>query len=196
MDKNFSWNLDTDTTSAWAYQLGIFTKSDCEKIIKLGLSCPSVTAHLGQNRTIDKSIRQGRIAFFDPNNLEHEFIFRTIADYGKSINRQFWQFDLKFVECIQFTCYDNKDDFYTSHMDMGYRALEVRKLSFSVQLSDPDTYQGGNLELFKCGTDFDLAPRSQGSIIAFPSYHVHRVTPVTSGARYSLVSWFAGPPFK
>lgn len=196
MDKNYSWDLDTDTTSAWAWQRGILNVEDCNKIIDLGLSIPCVEAHLGQERSIDLAVRQGKIAFFDPKNPEHQFIFHTVADYGKALNNQFWKFDLKFVECVQFTRYDNQDDFYTSHVDMGYKPAEVRKLSISIQLSNPDSYTGGNLELFRCGTDFDAAPRSQGTIIAFPSYHVHRVTPVTSGARYSLVSWFIGPPFK
>lgn len=196
MDKNFSWDLNSDTTSAWAYQSGVFTKHNCQEIISLGLALSSTEAHLGQDRSVNTNIRQGKIAFFDPKNTEHEFIFRTIADYGQAINRQFWQFDIKFIECVQFTCYDSPNDFYTSHMDMGYRPAEVRKLSISLQLSPADSYQGGNLELFRCGTEFDQAPRQQGTIIAFPSYHVHRVTPVTQGARYSLVSWFAGPPFK
>lgn len=196
MDKHYSWDLNTDTNSIWAYQNNIFTAEQCNNIIKLGLSLPATTAHLGQSRTIDTSIRQGRIAFFDPRNSNFEFIFNTLAAAGKAINNQFWGFDIKFMECVQFTCYDNPNDFYTSHMDMGYRPMEVRKLSISVQLSNPDTYQGGDLELFKCGINFDAVPRQQGTIIVFPSYHVHRVTPVTSGARYSLVAWFAGPPFK
>lgn len=196
MDRNYSWDLNADTSSIWAYQNNIVTASECDNIIKLGLSLPSTTAHLGQNRDVNTDIRQGRIAFFNPRNPEHEFIFQKLAATVRAINNQFWAFDIKFIECVQFTCYDSLNDFYTSHMDMAYRPAEVRKLSISLQLSPADSYQGGNLELFKCGTEFDQAPRQQGTIIAFPSYHVHRVTPVTQGARYSLVSWFAGPPFK
>lgn len=196
MDKTYSWDLKTDTNSVWAYQTGILTPTQCQSVIELGLELPNFPAHLGQGKEINRDIRQGHIGFFNPKDPNHEFIFSILATTGKAINDQFWAFDIKFMECVQFTCYDNLNDFYTSHMDMAYRAMEVRKLSISVQLSDPDTYQGGNLELFKCGMDFDAAPRQQGTIIVFPSYHVHRVTPVTSGARYSLVAWFAGPPFK
>lgn len=196
MDRNYSWDLESDTNSIWAYQNNILSTSECDAIIKLGLSLPGTTAHLGQHREVDINVRQGRIAFFDPRDPEHEFIFQKLAAIVRTINNQFWGFDLKFIECVQFTCYNSLNDFYTSHMDMGYKPLEVRKLSISLQLSPDDSYQGGNLELFKCGMEFDQAPRQQGTIIVFPSYHVHRVTPVTQGARYSLVSWFVGPPFK
>jgi len=63
-----------------------------------------------------------------------------------------------------------------------------------VQLSNPADYEGGEFE-FLLVTD-ELGPRSRGSLIAFPSYLAHRVRPVTSGTRLSLVSWIGGPPFR
>lgn len=78
---------------------------------------------------------------------------------------------------------------------------KMRKLSVTVSLSDPKDYDGGNL-------NFDLGPhrpdryhecteiRPRGSIIVFPSYIYHQVTPVTRGTRYSLVAWNLGYPFK
>jgi PKHD-type hydroxylase len=78
---------------------------------------------------------------------------------------------------------------------------KIRKLSVTISLSDPATYEGGNLK-------FDLGPhrgdryhecaeiRPRGSIIVFPSHVYHQVTPVTKGTRYSLVAWNLGYPFK
>jgi hypothetical protein len=79
---------------------------------------------------------------------------------------------------------------------------KVRKLSITLNLSVPEDYVGGNLK-------FDFGPlagdkryhtceeiRPQGSIIVFPSYQYHTVTPVTSGTRYSLVTWILGKPFR
>jgi len=79
---------------------------------------------------------------------------------------------------------------------------KVRKLSMTVNLNEPGDYQGGNLK-------FDFGPhttgnrfheceeiRPQGSIIVFPSFVDHCVTPVTSGTRYSLVLWALGAPWK
>ena len=79
---------------------------------------------------------------------------------------------------------------------------KVRKLSMTINLNEPGEYEGGNLK-------FDFGPhaggkrfhevteiRPQGSIIVFPSYVYHQVTPVTKGTRYSLVLWSLGQPFK
>ncbi len=79
---------------------------------------------------------------------------------------------------------------------------KVRKLSMTINLNKPGEYEGGNLK-------FDFGPhthgeryhecieiRPQGSIIIFPSFIHHQVTPVTKGTRYSLVLWSVGPPFK
>ena len=86
----------------------------------------------------------------------------------------------------------------TNHNMIG----KVRKLSITINLNKPDEYDGGNLK-------FDFGPhasgkrfheveeiRPQGSIIVFPSYVYHQVTPVTRGTRYSLVLWSLGQPFK
>jgi PKHD-type hydroxylase len=64
----------------------------------------------------------------------------------------------------------------------------------SIQLTDGSKYEGGDLR-FQTATD-EPAPRGVGSLVVFPSYLVHRVDPVTKGARLSLVSWIAGPPFR
>ena len=69
---------------------------------------------------------------------------------------------------------------------------KTRKISMSLVLSDPDEYEGGQLEIW--GKSIDVYKK--GSIIFFPSWMPHRVTPVTKGTRYSLVMWFIGAPFK
>jgi PKHD-type hydroxylase len=61
-------------------------------------------------------------------------------------------------------------------------------------LSEADAYEGCNLELH--GADVQVAPRTRGTMIAFPSYMLHRVTPVLSGIRKSLVIWAAGTEFR
>jgi len=88
---------------------------------------------------------------------------------------------------------------YTTNANM---VGKVRKLSITINLNEPGEYDGGNLK-------FDFGPhasgkrfheveeiRPQGSIIVFPSYVYHQVTPVTRGTRYSLVLWSLGQPFK
>jgi predicted 2-oxoglutarate/Fe(II)-dependent dioxygenase YbiX len=71
----------------------------------------------------------------------------------------------------------------------------IRKLSFTVQLSEPEDYKGGDLCLY-LGDKAEVMKKEQGFVALFPSYVLHEVKPVTSGTRYSLVSWITGKPFK
>jgi PKHD-type hydroxylase len=82
---------------------------------------------------------------------------------------------------------------YGWHQDYG--AKVSRKLSLTVQLTDPSEYEGGNLQIMTTGTPVN-ARKQRGLIVAFPSYVLHQVTPVTQGSRQSLVAWVSGPAFK
>ena len=92
-------------------------------------------------------------------------------------------------------------DFYDYHQDAGHNIVEyekeTRKLSMTVQLSDPNTYEGGNFYFYNGHKD-ETEPeiQEQGSILVFDSRMWHRVSPVTKGVRYSLVSWILGPRFQ
>ncbi|TMV52564.1 2OG-Fe(II) oxygenase, partial [Thioclava sp. BHET1] len=82
------------------------------------------------------------------------------------------------------------------HSDIGAGVVAgKRKLTMVVQLSDPSEYEGGRLET-RADLDVREAPRDQGSATLFPSFVLHRVTPVTRGARHSLTIWAHGPAFR
>jgi PKHD-type hydroxylase len=105
-----------------------------------------------------------------------------------------FQFDLTgFAEGIQFTQYKAPSGHYVKHVDCIPGA--TRKLSLSLQLTDPKDYEGGDV-VFHYKNNPDVAPKSKGTVIIFPSYVLHEVTPVTRGERYSLVAWITGPQFK
>jgi PKHD-type hydroxylase len=72
----------------------------------------------------------------------------------------------------------------------------VRKLSFSIQLSDPDDYEGGNVQLLDEAGNNYIAPRKRGCICLFDSRTQHRVLKVTKGTRKSIVGWVVGPRWK
>jgi PKHD-type hydroxylase len=72
----------------------------------------------------------------------------------------------------------------------------VRKLTVSIQLSDYDEYEGGNLEFKDLMDNIFVAPRTLGSVIIYDSRTIHQVTPVRSGVRKSLVCWIQGPRWK
>jgi len=61
----------------------------------------------------------------------------------------------------------------------------------SLQLSGPDDYEGGLLEIQN--VELEDQHREKGTVIVFPSSKLHRVTPVTSGKRKALVTWMEGP---
>jgi len=71
-----------------------------------------------------------------------------------------------------------------------------RKLSVVVQLTNPDAYKGGNFEFSEVESPKKEDWSKQGSVLIFPSYLTHRVTEVTEGTRYSLVSWVRGPRWR
>ena len=104
--------------------------------------------------------------------------------------------DLDKIEILQFTEYSSETaDHYKKHIDTLMRSYGYRKLSFSVQLTNPDEYKGGDLNIYTQEDPMVLS-RDQGSLVAFPSFRLHEVTPIESGTRYALVGWVLGPKFK
>ena len=83
------------------------------------------------------------------------------------------------------------------HIDYLNKNSElVRKLSFTLQLSDPDEYEGGNVQLIDDGGKSYIIPRQRGTIVLFDSRTSHRVLKVTKGTRRSIVGWVVGPRWK
>lgn len=106
------------------------------------------------------------------------------------------------VDChdveIQYTEYHaSEGGKYDWHHDVDWNNNNGtdRKLSLTVQLSDPNDYDGGNFEFAEVEQLPDSS-RKQGTVVVFPSYLAHRVTPVTRGVRRSLVAWFSGPTWR
>ena len=88
----------------------------------------------------------------------------------------------------------NNDKFHNDKLNQKHEL--IRKLSFSLQLSDPDDYEGGNVQLLDDNNKIYVAPRQRGSIILFDSRTKHRVLKVTKGVRKSIVGWVVGPRWK
>lgn len=88
-----------------------------------------------------------------------------------------------------------KDDNYLRERTSIENEL-VRKISFSLQLSDPDDYEGGNIQFIDESNKNYIAPRQKGSLIIFDSRTKHRVCKVRSGVRKSIVGWVVGPRWK
>jgi len=118
-------------------------------------------------------------------------------------NNSYFKYDLvQWSERIQYTVYDGKDSHYFWHKDFTrspylHNGVElVRKLSISLCLSSNDDYEGGEFQIMHGHKDMKTIKFNIGDVIVFSSDAVHRVRPLKSGKRISLVGWFAGPKFK
>lgn len=168
------------------------------------------------NNTTDKSKRNSKNAWVPTTHWVGGFIWH----YIQRANRENFLYDLTCIdgEMIQYTSY-GPGDFYGWHNDAGLtnqykpigtsnngneraqdylnEKLELtRKLSFVVQLSNPEDYEGGNLQLINEFGGTYFAPRKRGTVILFDSRTQHRVLKVTKGNRKSLVGWTVGPRWK
>ena len=143
---------------------------------------------------VDDALRKTTIMGID-NNEANAWLYNRLAEFALRCNNEHYYFDLQgFYEPLQLMRYGSEDHF-DWHLDFGPGAHSERKLSITVQLSDEDAYEGGDLE-FMVNKEYVKAPREQGTVIVFPSFIMHRVTPVTKGTRESIVGWIAGPPFR
>jgi PKHD-type hydroxylase len=168
---------------------GIFSAQECQRI--LGLS-HGRRQRPGTMMYAKPNIRKSSIAWIDIQD-ESEWLYEKIWQTFLAVNRWF-KFDLLgLVDEIQFAKYSVGDGFGW-HLDAGGGQTSTRKLSMSVQLSDGEEYAGGDLEFCACSQL--EARRRRGTIIVFPSFLAHQVTPVTQGTRCSLVAWAHGPTFK
>lgn len=140
-----------------------------------------------------EGVRDSKIKFLESSKQEFEWVFRRMTDIVTEMNSRFFKFDLHQIQNLQYTTY-GVGGYYDKHVDMLYSASQSnhRKLSFSIQLSDSDSYEGGDL-LIHTGLEPYVATRKKGSAIFFPGYVLHEVTPVTKGERHSLVGWVVGP---
>ena len=143
-----------------------------------------------------------------------------IWHYVQRANRENFLYDLKCIdaETMQYTRYE-EGQYYHWHNDSGlathYKPVSVgnrsegrqedfvnenlelvRKLSFALQLSSPDDYEGGNVVLLDEAGKKYIVPRQRGTMVLFDSRTQHRVNKVKSGVRKSIVGWVVGPRWK
>jgi PKHD-type hydroxylase len=168
---------------------GIFSETELDRLIADHASL------LKQGTLADgggsPSVRRSQVVMLE-NTVKYQWLYQRFWIAAQNANRRNFDVDITGIEGnIQLTRYDSSDQgFYGWHTDFGGLA-PLRKISFSVQLSHPDDYEGGDLELL-CDDPPLKMDRTRGTVIAFPSFVVHRVTPVTRGTRWSLVAWITG----
>jgi PKHD-type hydroxylase len=172
-----------------------FKPEEVEKICSLwnnDSATPAKVNNTGTEYSRD-DLRKSNIIFIKPG--ANDWIYDKLATACQQVNTNRYKFDITgFQTELQLANYI-QDDFFEWHMDYGAGDISNRKLSISVQLSGPDEYEGGELQ-FMNNHKIISAPKTKGTAIIFPSYALHRVTPITSGCRKSIVGWIAGPPYR
>ena len=163
-----------------------------------------------------KGVRKSSNAWIDGSNWVSGFVWYYIM----KANRENFMYDIEGIDTneIQYTEYQ-KGEYYDWHIDDDITRCMVndnvltsadnhgeniailngeyiRKLSFSIQLSDPEDYEGGELEFNVNNEERFFAPNKKGTVIIFDSRTQHRVREVKSGVRKSLVGWVVGPRWK
>ena len=138
----------------------------------------------------DSNHRNSKVHWItEPNNL----VVRALWSYILELNKHF-RLIINGYEAVQLTKYE-KNCFYDWHRDSTQFPDEsARKLSAVLQLSKPEDYKGGKLQLYNGINPLEELPiQNQGSVIVFDSTEWHRATEVTEGVRYSLIMWASGP---
>lgn len=216
------------------YQTQYFT---CEEVAQIHTAADKLELDKGRvgfnesndpDRDLDdmnvkQDIRQSEVKWFDNNSLPlniQDKLHQGVGEIANMCGWQSWEYD--YLEPVQYTIYKYRPDaptgdFYTWHTDAGpepYDNGSLRKLSFSIQLSHPDEYEGGAFEYIDSKFEFDklrngqkfievdklvqplpFSAKEKGTLIVFPSFVHHQVKPVTRGTRISLVGWLAGKPY-
>ena len=150
-----------------------------------------------------KDRRNSTVRWVKPEHQELWFkSFDLLKNFLIPINRMVFDIDISGgIFDIQHTEYQVDEHYNSWHSDTAFNPdsnASQRKLSISIQLSDPNDYEGGDLE-FADGHLVGIPReklRGKGTVIIFPSFVTHRVTPVTKGVRHSLVSWCEGSAWR
>ena len=189
----------------WYFKKAVPIKT-CEKILKAGRKKIKGKAGVGPGAKINPLVRDCKTAWID-----EKWIYNIINPFIHIANKNAgWNFEWDWNEKLQFTIYQ-KGEHYSWHSDQNSNLYKeknkhfngkIRKLSLTLQLTDKKKYEGGDFQFKWIKDKKDLVEvvtvddaKDIGTIIVFPSFIYHQVSPVTKGKRESLVNWSIGKPF-
>lgn len=196
-------------------QQDFLSSKEIEKVLKFTENLSSEGAKIGNSsqndNVLNNNVRRSNVKWI-PKVEEIHWLYAKIYQKIHMENSLIWKFKLKdFHEDIQYTEYHGEQKGqYDWHVDVGANINCFRKLSLTIQLSDPSEHKGGYLQLHNYdnmdpeylentpGNDYYIKTikKRKGTITLFPSFTPHRVSPVVKGVRKSLVLWVGGCPFK
>jgi PKHD-type hydroxylase len=183
-----------------------FSEEQCKAIVDRALTYPDRDGTVGyggaKKMDVIASIRKSKIRWLGREDQYLQWAYLRMERLLLEANEVAFGLDISGTcggfHGVQFTEYHGDEEHhYDWHEDNNWKRTAPfdRKLSMVIQLSKPEDYEGGRLELHNDPLP-DKHFRNQGDVIIFPSFNRHRVAPVTSGLRYSLVTWFLGPKLR
>ena len=186
----------------YASVLNVFSALELESIRKLTRSKRDLYTDttVGEIESVNNNYRRTKKLIVANTPGLMQTIYTTLENVARTLNEKYWRFHISTMnttcrshESLQFLLYNsNNQGFYDWHMDRGISgSSSKRKLSMTVQLTDSNEYTGGGLEIMTGRVPVSM-PRQAGIVSVFPSYMLHRVSPVLSGSREAIVLWFTG----
>ncbi len=180
----------------WVWASGVFSEQEMDAINALAEKLPAKQVRVGKDLQVRPETNRSLTRWLMPSN-ETAWIYQKITTAVAMLNATHFRFEISGMDepLYHVTYLGDDQGHYAWHADLGHDAEATRKLSITFQMSNPADYDGGDLEMNATGRPESL-PRERGKLILFPSYQLHRVTPVTRGKRCALVAWIGGPPFR
>lgn len=179
----------------------LFSEDELNKIIEYCDTFQTEEGVTGFDGDPNHAVRKSNLSWIY-RDFENDWIFSRIEFVVNKLNTKFFGFDIYRLNSLQYTLYDQEGSHYNWHWDMydsnpldSNDSMAQRKVSAVLQLSSPEEYEGGDLEISPGGTTKVIEKR-KGHMSVFPSFVLHRVTPIESGKRRTLVAWFTGPDWR
>jgi predicted 2-oxoglutarate/Fe(II)-dependent dioxygenase YbiX len=183
----------TGEQGRWMAVAGGLDARTCDELTSICRACPEAApAVVGGDELPEHRVgTMRRVERADGTAM----LYDLLAEVGRLANDRYFRLDLSgIVKAPEYVEYPAGRGVFHWHNDYGLERPESRrKLTLSVQLSEPEEYEGGDFEVFGVGRPL---PRQRGTLIALPAYVHHRVTPVRRGVRRALVAWLAGPALR
>jgi PKHD-type hydroxylase len=172
----------------------LFAPDECDRVIAWGEKAGWSMRKEAMSAAPDAKINRRKQREIDPRDAHHEMAWFAEKLHSTifALNHEIWHFNITHLSEIYVFRYDVGDHF-SLHADLAPEHCD-RKIGVLVQLSDGADYEGGVLEYGFAPVG--VASRRRGSILAFPAWMPHRISPITSGVRYSAACFALGPSFR
>ena len=183
----YEWPVVPDA----AYVPGLFTLEECQAIINRWYESRVTEDKIPVNGRLYRDTDIRWIQATDPDaGWIADRIDSAVARWNEQVG-----FDMETCADFQLGYYAGGQH-YEWHLDLGSKGNSRRKVSVVVMLTPRDQFEGGLLQILRAGGRIETCDLQVGGAVLFPAWMKHRVTPVISGGRWTLVAWYSGPPFR